>query len=184
MKIVLKIMAVLVLIACFTNALMAQTGSGISAPNTAGVKLIVPMSLSKTAALDFGTLILTNATGGTCTMASTGADRTVTGGVKTTTVAPIATNAAYNVTGTASSNYALTVPGTITVTNTVISGQTMDITAITARFANKSGADDTKSTLDLDGKDSFTLGGTLTIKANQAGGVYSAANFDVSIDYN
>ena len=48
---------------------------------------------------------------------------------------------------------------------------------------NGASSDATTSTLDASGNDSFTVGATLTVKANQLGGIY-AGTFDVSVDYN
>ena len=78
----------------------------------------------------------------------------------------------------------ITLPATTTVTHTTLSSGVyqMDITLMTARF-NGAATDDITSTLTSSGTDSFTVGGTLTIKASQLGGIY-AGTFPVSIDYN
>jgi hypothetical protein len=58
----------------------------------------------------------------------------------------------------------------------------MTISGLVARF-NGAGADAIVSTLSASGTDNFTLGGTLTVLANQVAGVY-AGTFDVTVDYN
>ena len=58
----------------------------------------------------------------------------------------------------------------------------MDITLMKAWVASASG-EAVAGTLASDGTDHFTLGGTLTVKANQTGGVYSGT-FAVTVDYN
>ena len=110
--------------------------------------------------------------------------RSYTGGVATSAATPVATNAAYDVTGTALETYALTLPASTTVTHTTIGTgvNTMTITLMKARF-NGALADAVTSTLGSGGTDSFTLGGTLNVGANQIGGIY-AGTFDVSVDYN
>jgi hypothetical protein len=142
------------------------------------------MGLTETAPLHFGSMVMTDALGGTCVLPSNSTTRIFTGGVATSAATPVATNAAYNVTGTINETYALTLPATTTITHTTLSSGVyqMDITLMTARFNGKS-ADAVTSTLTSSGTDSFTLGGTLTIKAAQLGGIY-AGTFDVTVDYN
>jgi len=161
----------------FTSSLFAvKLGT-----TAAGAKIIVPMSLTQTSALHFGTINEISATAGTIVLPSNSTTRVFTGGFEASTVAPLATNAAYNVTGTAVSTYALTLPPSTVVTNTTGTG-TMTITLLTARF-NGEATDAVVSTLSATGTDSFTLGGTLSAIGVQTGGAY-AGSFDVSVDYN
>lgn len=168
------------MIAIFSNNLMAQTEATVTG-TTAGAVLIVPMSLTQTAPLHFGSSVLTGVTGGTVVLPSNSVTRVYTGDVATSAAAPAPTNAAYSVTGTAAETYALTLPGTVTVTHTNATDN-MIISALTARFIG-AGADAVTSTLSATGTDSFTVGGTLTVKSTSIGGVY-AGTFDVSVDYN
>lgn len=172
----------LLAVASFANKANAQTSANTN--TTAGAVLITAMTLTQTAPLHFGSNVLTTSAGGTVVLPSNSTARTYTGGVATSPATPTATNAAYNVTGTALETYALTLPATTTVTHTSVGAGivTMDITDMKARF-NGAGADAVTSTLSTSGTDSFTLGGTLTVKANQVGGIY-AGTFNVSIDYN
>jgi hypothetical protein len=177
----IKLVAIL-LLAGITNSLAAQTSD--SETTDAGAVLIVAMTLTETSPLHFGSNVLTDATGGTVVLPSNSTTRSYTGGVAASSATPVATNAAYDVTGTALETYALTLPTTTTVTHTSVSTgvYTMDITLMKARFSG-AGADATTSTLSSSGTDSFTLGGTLTVLANQVGGIY-AGTFNVSVDYN
>ncbi len=184
MKKTFTIFAAIVLMAGFSNVVMAEGTVATVAATAAGAQLIVPMTLTENAPLHFGTITLTDALGGTVIL-STANGRSFTGGVSTTAVSPTSTNAAYNVTGTYNETYALTLPTTITVTETVGATETMDITALTVLFnggTEVSGVGAT-STLSAAGADNFTVGGTLTIAAAQIGGVYSGT-FPVSVDYN
>ena len=175
-------LAAIIAIALFSNNVMAQTSD--TENTNAGAVLITAMAITETAPLHFGSNVLTDALGGTVVLPSNSTTRSYTGGVATSAATPVATNAAYDVTGTGLETYAVTLPTTTTVTHTSISSgvYTMDITLMKARF-NGSGVDAVTSTLAADGTDSFTLGGTLTVKANQVGGIY-AGTFDVSVDYN
>jgi hypothetical protein len=183
MKKTLMIFAAIVMMAGFSTTVIAQTNAVVT---SAGAQLIVPMTITQTSPLHFGTITLVDATGGTVVL-STAAGRTFTGGVSTTAVSPTATNAAYNVTGTYNETYALTLPGTITVTETLATTgvKTMDISALKVLFngGTEATAVGATSLLSSTGTDSFIVGGTLTIKADQIGGIY-ATTFPVSVDYN
>ena len=182
MKKSLILFAAIVMMAGVTTKVMAQTSK--TENTNAGAVLIVAMGLTETAPLHFGSMVLTNALGGTCVLASTLAARSFAGGVATSAANPVATNAAYNVTGTGLETYALTLPATTTVTHTSVATgvYTMDITDMKARF-NGAGADAITSAPTSGGTDSFTVGGTLTIAAAQVAGIY-AGTFNVSVDYN
>jgi hypothetical protein len=172
------------LMAGISGNLMAQTSATVTG-TTAGAVLIQAMTLTQTAPLHFGSIVLTDASGGTVELPSNSTTRVFTGaGVATSAATPVATNAAYNVTGTINETYALTLPATTTVTLTTASAgvKTMTITLMTARF-NGALADAVTSTLSATGTDSFTVGGTLTVQANQVAGIY-AGTFNVTVDYN
>jgi hypothetical protein len=143
------------MIAGISNNLMAQTSA--TEPTAAGAVLIKAMTLSETAPLHFGSNVLTDALGGTVVLPSNSTTRTYTGGVATSPATPVATNAAYTVTGTGLETYAVTLPATTTITHTTVSSGifTMDVTLMKARF-NGAGADATTSALDASGDDSFT----------------------------
>ena len=173
------IFAAIVLMAGLTTNLMAQTSSTVTG-TTSGAKLIVPMVLTQTAVMHFGTVNVLAGAGGTVAL-STANVRSVVGGVALSVVAPLSTNAAYNVTGTLSTTFAIVLPATITVTR-VGGAQTMTIGTLVARCAS-TGADGLIGTLSALGADNFTVGGTLTVAAAQVSGVY-AGTFNVSVDYN
>ena len=179
------IFAAIIMMAGFSTSAMAE-GTVAATTTAAGAQLIVPMTIAQTSPLHFGTIILDDATGGTVTL-STAAARAFTGGVSTTGVTPNATNAKYNVTGTYNETYALTLPATITVTETLATAgvKAMTISDLTVLFnlgTETTGVGATSS-LSATGTDNFTVGGTLTVAAAQIGGIY-AGTFPVSVDYN
>jgi len=174
-------LAAILSIGFFTSNLEAQTSATVAA-TSAGAKLIQPMTLSETSPLHFGTINVLTGAGGTVQLPSSSLARVFSAGVSSGVVAPLPTNAAYNVTGTKNVTYALTLPSTITVVESLIPSQTMTIGDLKARFSGAV-ADATTSTLDGDGEDSFTLGGTLTVASAQMPGIY-AGTFAVSVDYN
>jgi hypothetical protein len=181
MKTNLLSLAAILSIGFFTSNLEAQTSATVAA-TTAGAKLIQPMSLSETSPLHFGTINVLTGAGGTVLLPSSNLTREFSVGVASGVVAPQPTNAAYNVTGTKNVAYALVLPGVITVKESIGNTESMTIDLLKARFSG-AGADAITSTLDGDGKDSFTLGGTLTVKSAQMPGIY-AGTFAVSVDYN
>ena len=170
-----------IMMAGLSTTVMAQTSATVAA-TAAGAKLIVPMTLIQTSPLHFGSITLLDATGGSVVLPSNSLTRVFAGKVSESIIAPLATNAAYNVTGSNSAVYNLTLPATITVKETVGASATMTISALTARF-NGAAADAVSSTLSATGTDNFTVGGTLTVAAAQIGGIY-AGTFAVTVDYN
>lgn len=167
-------------IALSSNAIIAQTSATVTG-TTAGARLIKPMGLSETTALHFGTINVLNTTGGTVTLPSNSTTRVFSANVAGSSINPQPSNAAYSVSGTKNTTYALTLPSTIAVTDAV-SSEVMTISTLTARF-NGASADAVTSTLSNTGTDSFTVGGLLTVGSNQGAGAYAGA-FNVSVDYN
>ena len=181
MKKSLILFAAIVMIAGLTTKVMAQTSATVNG-TAAGAKLIVPMTLSETAPLHFGTINVLVGAGGTVVLPSNSTTRVFSAGLAASTVTPTATNAAYNVTGTMNATYALTLPATIEVKETTLNVAAMTISLLKARFT-AAGADAVVSTLSATGTDSFTVGGTLTVPATPVAGIY-AGTFNVSVDYN
>jgi hypothetical protein len=174
MKKIIFSMVVLAAIALVPNRAMAQS----TASGAAGANIVTPILLTQTAALHFGTMSVLAGAGGTCILA-TDNTRTKTGGVNLSAASPTSTNAAYSVSGAASTGYAITLPATITVNGP--GGASMLISALTAKPASQA-ANATTGTLDGSGADTFTVGGTLTVAAGQATGAYSGT-FDVTVAY-
>lgn len=177
--------ATLILLVGFTTNTFAQDTRAEVLGTAAGAKLVKPMTLTEASPLHFGVINITAAAvGGTVILPSNSTTRSFTGGLIGSPVGPEATNAAYTVTGTKNSTYALSLPLTITVTGTDGEG-TLTISNLKARFTNINGEDVDKVTskLNASGEDSFKVGGTLTIPADKSPGIF-AGSFDVSVDYN
>jgi hypothetical protein len=153
MKKLFLLFTAIILIAGFSTRVMAQATENTAA----GAVIITPIAISETAALHFGVMSVLAGTPGTCVLSTLGV-RTQTGGVNLSAQAPAATNAAYDVSGQASTTFAITLPATITVTRVGFS-ETMTIGTLLARTAS-AGADGLTGTLDGSGADSFTVGGT------------------------
>ena len=181
-KMKIKILfVVIVIMSTFSITATAQT-KGIATTNDAYAKLIVPMSVKQNKIFNFGTITLTDKSGGTVTIASVLVDRSFSGGVAASAVGDPALNGGYDVTGTINSTYTLTLPETITVTETIGKSATMSIGTLKARFKGAN-SDALSSTLSGTGTDDFTVGGILTIGNNQIGGIYKGT-YTLSVDYN
>jgi hypothetical protein len=180
-KLILSI-AVIAMVATFSNKVTAQTSA--TENTAAGAVLVVPMGITENAPLHFGTIIMTDALGGTVAL-STANLRAVTGGLALTAIAPTSTVGAWSVTGTMNETYALTAPATITVSETTLGVANMDITALKVLY--NGGAEEVAigsvSTLSGAGTDNFSIGGLLTVGASQLAGIYEGT-FDVTVDYN
>ena len=177
-----NILFTIFMIAATITNINAQSGNNVS--TVVSADLLVAMVITETSSLNFGSSVLTDASGGTIELPSNSITRIYGGGVATSAVSPAPTNASYNVTGNANQTYALVLPTSTIVTHTSISTGVfeMDITLMKARF-NGAADDATVSNLSAEGSDSLTVGGTLTVLPNQVGGQYTGT-FQVSVDYN
>jgi hypothetical protein len=145
-----------------------------TATATATATVITPISISKNADMSFGNIAVQSGTGGTVVLAPAGT-RTSTSGVTLPTAAGTVTAAAFTVTGSGSSTYAITLPTTVTLTH---SGgvQTMAAGSFTS---NPSGTGTLSS-----GTQDIAVGATLTVGAGQLAGTYTSGNFNVTVNYN
>jgi hypothetical protein len=165
---VVKYAAVAAAAQATTPALAAPVGVTGAAP-TANARIIKPLTLSATGALDFGTIVMNNVT----------ATRTVTLNVDATITCDTELVCAANG----------TVP-TYTVTGT--QGQTVNIIKATSLLAGSNGGSLTltpvgAASLVLANSGApgspFTIGGSIDIDAATVDGVYTGT-VDVQVDYN
>lgn len=169
----------ILLIMGVSHLFYGQSTQALASSNV-NANLIVPLSLTETASLDFGTINVLGGVSGTVILPSDSTERVFTG-VVGSAVTPLPSNAAYTVSGTKNVSYGVSLPVTITVYESGGS-DTMLISNLKARF-DGAATDGTTSILKADGTDRFTLGGTLIIEASQTPGAYTGT-FNVSVDYN
>lgn len=163
------------LTAVFSTSALAQQSAAASAPTT--TTIVAPIGITKTTSMTFGSF----ATGGAGTLVMTpAAVRSATNGVKLTTVTGTPTAAAFAVTGQGSYGYDITLPTTLTLTTTAsTTNNTMIVNTFTSSYSSG------KSTLSSNGADSFTVGATLNVAADQAVGAYAnTTGFAVTVNYN
>jgi hypothetical protein len=160
------------------NAATPKTGTAVA---TVFHKLTISLALDPTTQqpmlLNFGRIVRPLSGSGSVIMpASTGA-RTVTGGVALSSPTP--SRGGFKVTGEGGQTISVSVPSTITVTNTGPSGGSIDIT--TSNTAQ--GTQALSGSLGGEGSFTFLVGGAFAISDATKNGPYQGT-YTVSVDYN
>jgi hypothetical protein len=140
---------------------------------TASAQIVVPITISKTSDLNFGSIVR-NSTVGTVELAP---DGTVTpnGVTMFTGSAAVTTSAAaYTIAGEATKAYIITLPANNAVALSDGAGHTMQLTGFTHNATGTFAAT----------PETFQVGATLNVGANQAAGNYVSDVFDVTVTYN
>ncbi|WP_111707879.1 DUF4402 domain-containing protein [Lutibacter citreus] len=168
MKKQLLTLATIGMIALFSNSVMAQA----TATATATATIVAPISILKTADMNFGNVAVAG-TLGTVVLTPAGA-RSVTGGTTLpTTTGPVGA-ATFEVDGQGTYTYAITLPSSAHTISNGANNMTVD------NFTCNTGA----GTLTA-GEQTFTVGATLNVAASQVSGTYTSGSaFDVTVNYN
>lgn len=153
-----------VLLAGLTTAANAQSTAYASTTAT----LIAPISISKVADMNFGT-IASSGTAGTVVLGYTD-NASVTGGVSSPNGGAGATTASFNVTGEGTNSFSVAVPTTITLSDG--GANTLSVTGISADS-------DVQGTL-VAGTSTIKVGATLTVPAGAPAGTYTNTSTDVA----
>lgn len=161
-------------------ALAAAAVSSYAVEGVAGATatVIAPIAITNAVDLDFGKFA--PGAGGSITISTAGTPSS-TGIVRSSTVAPAA--ARFDVTGAANATYAITYTGT---SATLSDGGTNSMAMAIFSDLNAGGATSgsaSSGTLSGTGTQSIYVGGTLTVGATQAAGIYSG-NIKVQVEYN
>jgi hypothetical protein len=168
MKLMSKFLAISIVLLAFSAATFAQ----VTATATANATIIVPITITKTADLNFGNLYVSATVAGTAVITPAGA-RSATGGVG---MAPGGTvgAASFTVQGITDAVYTITIPS---ADHTINSGaNTMTVNVFQSNPTPT-------GTLTL-GTSTLTVGATLNVNAAQVGGIYASATpFDVTVNY-
>lgn len=169
MKKSIMILAAILMVAGFSNKVMAQSNADCDALAT----LIIPISIANDVDMNFGTLAA-SATAGTVVMAATaGAALTPTGGM--TVISGTPTAGKFTVTGEGTQAFTITLPaGASTLTGSVSGDVTVDTWTCSEPL--------TTAAL-VGGTLEFYVGGTLNVDADEVAGLYSGT-FNVIVDYN
>ncbi len=147
------------------------TAHAATASATASATIVQAITVTQVANLNFAS-IAPSATGGNVTV-DTADTRTACTGSQF--CSGTVTSASFSVAGAASYGYSITLP-TAAVTLTRVSGtETMSVST----FAHNKGG---TPALSAAGADTFKVGATLAVGANQVAGVYNGT-FNVTVDY-
>jgi hypothetical protein len=159
------------------QATVTATGN----PIARGV-VILPLTLSKTSDLDFGTVVANPTLAGTVAINADDGSRAVTGGVVAVPSFP-GGRAVFQGAGTPSQNVLLTLQAPAVLTNgansITVNSMTFDTAAASVVVA---GNQTTTRTINATGAFQIGVGGNFAIAANQTNGVYSAP-FIVTAEY-
>jgi hypothetical protein len=159
-----------------SNSINAKAEAEIIKPLT----IVDNSGLTGGTTLNFGAMTISVISGGTCTISTLNV-RSYSGGVNGVSSSASST-ASFSITGKPGADYAISIsPATVLVTRTG-GTETMNINTLTVRPSLKA-IDQLIGTLDASGNDTFTVGGTLQVTANQAEGVYDGT-FSVTAAYN
>jgi len=165
-----KILLFSIIMIAFTAGTFAQSTD--TEQTTATATIVGPLALTKVADMDFGTIAVTG-TAGTVVL-GTDNSRTAVGPALVPPAAGVA--ASFTVAGEISRTFSITLPANGVVT--LINGAN---TMAVDDFQHSMGAN---PALDGSGAAAFTVGATLSVGVAQAAGVYTSANFPVTVNYN
>jgi hypothetical protein len=174
MKQIWKFFALAIVMIAFSASSFAQVSA--SATANASATIIAPITLANNTPLDFGNVVTSGAIG-TVTL-STGGVRTPGGGASILPAqAGSVSVATFTVGGTEGFTYLITLPSAaLTIDDG--GGNTMTVDSFTSNPA-------ASSTIPTGGTETISVGATLHVGANQAGGLYTSATpFTVTVNYN
>jgi len=185
MKTFSKMIASVMVLTVFATNVHAQSANATA---NASARIVSAISIASSRNLDFGS-ISPGASGGTVQVAATLASaRSLTGANLTATVGAV-TSATFTVTGDGAATYAITrVPAAATalVLNSGLNSMSALLVVSTAAGA---GAETTTGTISgatgTDGTQVIYVGGTLTVGAAQAAGLYTnPGGISLTVNYN
>jgi len=172
MKKIAKFLTLGVAMLAFSTATFGQ----VSATALTSATIVSGLTITNTGPLDFGTIV--TGTAGTVTIAPDGT-RTSTGtAVSTSNVGRAAT---FDVTGTAGLTYSIAIsPASLTITHATLAGNTMTVNNFQSNPAAGNNGE-----LDVNGEQTISVGGVLTVGAAQVPGNYTnTSELTVTINYN
>jgi len=159
----------------------ANSFAQVTENTDAKARILTALTISETQYLEFGSMGVLAGTPGTCVVSTAGV-RSVTQGVTGSSLGTAPKAAAYEVSGEATYTYSILLPASITIKRESGS-EIMTIGTLLAKAVSGTESHTATGTLGSDGKDTFTVGGTLSVAAGQKEGAY-AGTFDVTVNYN
>jgi hypothetical protein len=164
----ITLLAVLAFAVFSINATAQSTANA-----TATATIVKPISIAKNVDMNFGN-IASDGTASTVLMGTDGV-RVAGAGVTLPSTTGTTTAAKFTVTGEGAYTYDLTLPSTITISNTDATPASMVVNGFTSNSTKKLSG----------GTEVFFVGATLNLGASQAAGIYTnSTGFDVIVNYN
>ena len=179
MKNIIRLCAAALSTTLFFCAASSNTASAqATATASASATIVTPISIAKTADMNFGNVAVNTSNNGTVVLAPAGS-RTATGGVTLPATVGSPAAASFTVSGEANYTYAITLPSsTITLAETSNPSNQMSAGTFTSTPS-------ATGTLSASGSQVLSVGATLNVAANQAAGTYTTTqDFDVTVNYN
>ena len=168
-----------ILIILTNFALFSQT----TINSRVGVVILEGLTMTETSQMHFGAMTIPSSP--TEVILSTTKTRNATSpsAISLVDQAPYASNAIYSVAGSPNGTYSINLPeeGTVTISNGTSEDDIL-VDSFTSR-PSSTGSDSSSGNLNGFGEDSFSVGATLRLNANQHSGVYSGS-YNISINYN
>lgn len=165
MKTISKLFAALVI---FTFASVTVNAQNVAeAESEAAATIVTPISIANTVGLNFGNVAAGSAAG---TVVLSPAGVRTESNVILPSIPGTVSAASFTVTGLSGATYVLTLPTSATIT---AGSNNMTINAFT----------DNASEVLTGGTETFQVGATLNVDADQPAGIYEGT-FDVTVDYN
>jgi hypothetical protein len=153
----------------------SQSFGQASETANASATIVIPISIEKVSDMNFGNVAVQASTGGTVELTPAGS-RTPVGGVTLPAITGTVSAASFTVSGTPNYTYAITLPSSVTITNS--SSNTMTVDVFTSNPS-------TTGLLSNAGSQTLNVGATLNVSAAQPAGVYTSITpFTVTVNYN
>jgi hypothetical protein len=154
----------------------ASVNAQSTAQATATATIVTPISIAKITDMNFGNLAVDAVTGGSVVLApSATPTRNPFDGVSLPSTAGTVSAARFTVTGNAGYTYAITLPGNVVLNH---SG------AFESMMADSFTSTPSGTGTLTGGTEDILVGATLWVSAGQLDGVYTSADFDVTVNYN
>ena len=168
-----KVLAIAVIALGLSNSSFAQATATASATAT----IITPITIIKTADMNFGNVAVSATTAGTAVLAPAGTRTTGgAGGVTLPATTGTVSAASFTVSGQGGYTYAITLPTSCVITDGA--SHNMTVNAFTS-------SPSATGTLSVGGTETLNVGATLNVTAGQASGLYTnATGVPVTVNYN
>ncbi|MBS4043494.1 MAG: DUF4402 domain-containing protein [Chitinophagaceae bacterium] len=173
MNYLIKTLTSIIMVYLSINYSFAQA----TASATATATIVTPISITKNIDMNFGNISVTSS-GGTVILDPNGT-RTKTGGITLPIITGTVTAAQFTVSGQGNYTYDITLPSSSVVLSS--GANSMNATSFTCSIGTTAGSLSAGSP----GTQTFNVGATLAINANQPSGSYTTATpFNVTVNYN